>query len=153
MYIYIYIYIYIHIIYKKSHALTEMILFGFLYLQAFPWPWKLTFSRVSHRLFSNPLSLSKPMPPMENPPPPPHIHTHTHTHLKMNLPPPTEKRNPILKSEAPFQDMIPRKKNTKKWKLSLILEFQTYSLLLIVFQHWKKMIEILQKCDFLTWSI
>ena len=112
-YIYIYIYIYIHIIYKKSHALTEMILLGFLYLQAFfPWPWKLTFSRVSHRLFSNPLSLSKPMPPMEKPPPP-HIHTHTHTHLKMNLPPPTEKRNPILKSEAPFQDMIPRKRNTK----------------------------------------
>ena len=34
----------------------------------------------------------------------------------MNLPPPTEKRNPTLKSEAPFQDMIPRKKKHKKMK-------------------------------------
>ena len=42
--------------------------------------------------------------------------------------------------------MIPRKIPPKNQKLSLILVSLTK-------QHWKRMAEIPQKCDFLTWSI
>ena len=42
--------------------------------------------------------------------------------LKMK--PPTEKQIPPLKREAPFQEMIHKKKKPKNRKLQLILEFQ-----------------------------
>ena len=41
-----------YIIYKKSYALNEITLFGFLYFQVFPWPWKLTFrERLNELVF------------------------------------------------------------------------------------------------------
>ena len=66
-------------------------------------------------------------------------------HLKMK--PPYLKNNlPQLKSEAPFQGMIPRKKPNK-------LETVINTCVSIIKQHWKKMAEIPQECDFLTCSI
>ena len=44
-------------------------------------------------------SPSKPMPPLDAP----------LTHLKMKPPSPTEKQTPLLKLEAPYHEMIPRK--------------------------------------------
>ena len=51
------------------------------------------------------------LPPTPLPPPPPtHTHTHTYTHLKIK-PPIWKTTNPLpLKSEAPFQEIISRKK-------------------------------------------
>ena len=42
---------------------------------------------------------------------------------------PLKNKSPPLESKAPFQEMIPRKKTPKNWKLSLK-------------QYWKKMTEI-----------
>ena len=53
---------------------------------------------------------------------------------------------PPLKSEAPFQEMIPRKNHEK-------LETVINICISIIKQHWKKMAEIPQEHDFLTWSI
>ena len=47
---------------------------------------------------------------------------------------------------SPFQGMIPRK-NPKK------SETVINTCVLLIKQHWKKMTEIPQKRDFLTWSI
>ena len=58
-----------------------------------------------------------------------------------NNPPP-----PPLKSESRFQEMIPRKQPEK-------LETVINTCISLIKQHWQKMAEILQKCDFLTWSI
>ena len=65
--------------------------------------------------FSNPSPPSKLMPPMRCLPHP----------LKNEAPPPIWKTNPPLRSEAPFQEMIPRKKLWKIKKLTLILVFQS----------------------------
>ena len=53
--------------------------------------------------------------------------------------------HPPIKNEATFQKMIPRKKNSKNLKLSLILVFHSKTTL--------EKEEIPQKHDFLTWSI
>ena len=41
----------VYIIYDKSHALKEVILFGFLHFWGFLWPWKLTF--IEHWIIFN----------------------------------------------------------------------------------------------------
>ena len=56
------------------------------------------------------------------------------------------KSNPPFKSETPFQEIIPRK---KPWKMRNC----HYTCTSIIKQHWKKMAEIPQAHDFLTWSI
>ena len=66
-------------------------------------------------------------------------------HLKMtphlkNSPP-----LPPLKSEVPFQEMIPRKKSQKSE--TVINTFFS------IIKHWKKMAEIPQTCYFMTWGI
>ena len=50
-----------------------------------------------------------------------------------------------LKREAPFQEMIPKKKLEK-------LETVMNNCASIIKQHWKKMAEIPQECNFITWS-
>ena len=60
---------------------------------------------------------------------------------------PTEKQAPPpLKSEAPFLEMIPRKKKKNS-------ETVINTCVSIIKQHWKKMAEISQELDFLTWII
>ena len=56
------------------------------------------------------------------------------------------KTTPPFKSETPFQEIIPRK---KPWKMRNC----HYTCTSIIKQHWKKMAEIPQAHDFLTWSI
>ena len=74
-----------------------------------------------------------------------------------NLPPPPPppplgrllqlKKTPLpLKSEASFQEMIPRKKQKKS-------ETVINTCVSLIKQHWKTMAEIPQKRDFLTWRI
>ena len=61
-------------------------------------------------------------------------------------PPPSEKQPPPpLKNEAPFLEMIPRK-NLKK------SETVINNCISIIKQNWKKMGEIPNECDFITWS-
>ena len=68
------------------------------------------------------------------------------SHLKMK-PPPHVKNNPSpLKSEAPSQEMIPRKDSEKQ-------ETVINTCLSIIKQHWRKKAEIPQEHDFLTWGI
>ena len=55
----------------------------------------------------------------------------------------------MLTSEAPFHEMICRKKNQKKQ----ILETVINTCVPIIKQHWKKMVEIPQECDFITWRV
>ena len=44
----------VFIIYNKSHALNEVILFGYLHFLGFAWPWKLTY--IKHRInFNSPI--------------------------------------------------------------------------------------------------
>ena len=74
-----------------------------------------------------------PPPPMEHPP------------LK-NEAPQTEKQSPTLKSET----------SSRKWFLGKNLEKSETVIdtcVSIIKQHWKKMVEIPQEHDFLTWSI
>ena len=52
-----------------------------------------------------------------------------------------------MKSKAPFQEIILRKRKQKKMETVI----NTY--VSLIKQHWKKMAEIPQECDFLTWSI
>ena len=61
--------------------------------------------------------------------------------------PPPPPPSPPLKSKAPFQEMILRKRKQKKMETVI----NTY--VSLIKQHWKKMAEIPQECDFLTWSI
>ena len=58
--------------------------------------------------------------------------------------PPT---NPQLKNEAPFQEVIPRTKKSEKSETAI------NTCVSLIKQHWKKLVEIPQKHDFLTWSI
>ena len=68
----------------------------------------------------------------------------TFPYLKMK---PTHlKTNPPLKSEAPFKEMIPRKNPEKS-------ETVINTWVSGIKQHWKKMAEITQEHDFLTWGI
>ena len=55
----------------------------------------------------------------------------------------------MLTSEAPFHEMICRKKKQKKQ----ILETVINTCVPIIKQHWKKMVEIPQECDFITWRV
>ena len=77
---------------------------------------------------------------------------HTPTPIKANAPSPWGVPYPLkneahpLKSKAPFQDMILRKKQKK-------LETVINTCASLIKQHWKKMSEIPQKRDFLTWGI
>ena len=53
---------------------------------------------------------------------------------------------PPLKSEGPFQKMIPRKNE-------IPVKQMINTCVSVIKQHWKKMAEIPQKHNFLTWSI
>ena len=50
-----------------------------------------------------------------------------------------------FKNEAPLQEMILRKKSKS-------LETTINSFVSLINQHWIRMAEIPQKCDFFTWS-
>ena len=74
------------------------------------------------------------MPPMGHHPFPPNI--------KMK-PSPSEKEPPPLKSEAPFQEIIPRKNLEKS-------DAVINTCVSVIKQHWKKMVEIPQEHVFVT---
>ena len=95
---------------------------------------------IPMNFFETPCLPSKPMTPMGCPPPHP-------LNLKMKPPPSLETSPSLLKSKALFQEIIPRKKTPKNQKLPLILVFHSFN------KTGKKMAEIWQKRDFLTWSI
>ena len=74
------------------------------------------------------------MPPMGHPP----LKNEAPPNWKTTPPPP-------LKSEAPFQEMTPRKKTEKsKTVINICVS--------IIKQHWKKMAEIPQEHDFLKYT-
>ena len=93
----------------------------------------MTVSRVSHSVGVTPPP-SKLIPQWGAP------------HLKMK-PPIWKINSPYWKVRSPSRKWF-LEKNKKNWKLLLI-----YTCVSIIKQHWKKMGEIPQECDFLTWSI
>ena len=60
--------------------------------------------------------------------------------------PQLKNKPPALKSEVPFQEIIPTK---NPYKSETVIK----TCVLIIKQQWKKMAEIPQEHDFLTWSI
>ena len=76
--------------------------------------------------------------PSTKPPPP--------LHLTMK-PPSTRKTNPPFEKRSSLQGNNSQKKNPEK------LESAINTCVSIIKQHWKKMAEVPQERDFLTWSI